>query len=51
MRRVPTEQLRTGDRIGRDILAGPDEPPLLRAGIRVSDSYRQSLQRSNITSV
>ena len=51
MRRVSTERLRTGDRIGRDIIGGPDEPPLLRAGIRVSDSYRLSLQRSKITSV
>jgi HD-GYP domain-containing protein (c-di-GMP phosphodiesterase class II) len=51
MRRIPTEQLRTGDRIGRDILASPDELPLLRAGIRVSDSYCESLRRSNITSV
>ena len=51
MRRVSTEQLRTGDRIGRDVFASPDAPPLLRAGIRVSDSYRQSLQRYNITSV
>ena len=51
MRRVPVEHLRTGDRIGRDIRSGPAELPLLRAGIRVSDSYRQSLQRSNITSV
>jgi HD-GYP domain-containing protein (c-di-GMP phosphodiesterase class II) len=51
MRRVSTRQLRTGDRIGRDVLARPDDPPLLRAGIRVSESYRQSLLRSNITSV
>jgi HD-GYP domain-containing protein (c-di-GMP phosphodiesterase class II) len=51
MRRVPTRQLRTGDRIGRDILSGFDELPLLRAGIRVSDSYRRSLLRANITSV
>jgi HD-GYP domain-containing protein (c-di-GMP phosphodiesterase class II) len=51
MRRVQTEQLRTGDRIGRDVLASPDALPLLRAGIRVSDSYRQSLQRARITSV
>lgn len=51
MRRVTTQQLRTGDRIGRDILSGFDELPLLRKGIRVSDSYRLSLLRSNITSV
>src|SRR6185436_18913153 len=51
MRRVPTEQLRTGDRIGHDVLATPDALPLLRAGIRVSDGYRQSLQRACIMSV
>jgi HD-GYP domain-containing protein (c-di-GMP phosphodiesterase class II) len=51
MRRVPTQQLRTGDRIGRDVLSASNEIPLLRAGIRVSDSYRESLLRSNITSV
>jgi HD-GYP domain-containing protein (c-di-GMP phosphodiesterase class II) len=51
MRRVLTEHLRTGDRIGRDILSHFDETPLLRAGTRVSDSYRQSLLRSSITSV
>jgi HD-GYP domain-containing protein (c-di-GMP phosphodiesterase class II) len=51
MRRVPTLQLRTGDRIGRDVLSASHEIPLLRAGIRVSDSYRESLMRSNITSV
>jgi HD-GYP domain-containing protein (c-di-GMP phosphodiesterase class II) len=51
MRRVPTRQLRTGDRIGRDVLSSSHEIPLLRAGIRVSDSYRESLLRSNITSV
>ncbi len=51
MRRVLTERLRTGDRIGRDIIGGPDAPALLKAGVRVSDSYRQSLRRSKITSV
>jgi len=51
MRRVPTQQLRTGDRIGRDVLTASHDIPLLRAGIRVSDSYRESLMRSNITSV
>jgi HD-GYP domain-containing protein (c-di-GMP phosphodiesterase class II) len=51
MRRVPTRQLRTGDRIGRDVLTAWDEIPKLRTGIRVSESHRQSLLRSNITSV
>jgi HD-GYP domain-containing protein (c-di-GMP phosphodiesterase class II) len=51
MRRISIEQLRTGDRIGRDVMSSPDSPPLLRAGIRVSDSYRQALIRYNVTSV
>jgi HD-GYP domain-containing protein (c-di-GMP phosphodiesterase class II) len=51
MRSVPTIQLRTGDRLGRDVYIGSDPLPLLRAGVRVSDSYRQSLERSGIASV
>lgn len=51
MRRVATEELRTGDRLGRDVHATPEAPPLLRAGVRVSDSYRHSLARAGITSV
>jgi HD-GYP domain-containing protein (c-di-GMP phosphodiesterase class II) len=51
MRQVPVEQLITGDRLGRDVYAGLDALPLLRAGVRVSDSYRQSLQRAGIASV
>ena len=51
MRQVPVEQLTTGDRLGRDVYAGVDVLPLLRAGVRVSDSYRQSLQRAGIASV
>src|SRR5205814_1342728 len=51
MRRVTIGELRTGDRLGRDIYGGPDALALLRAGVRVSDSYRQSLQRAGITSV
>jgi HD-GYP domain-containing protein (c-di-GMP phosphodiesterase class II) len=51
MRRVPVEQLTTGDRLGRDVYASADSLPLLRAGVRVSDSYRDSLQRAGVTSV
>lgn len=51
MRSVPIDQLRIGDRLGRDVYATPDTLPLLRAGVRVSESYRQSLQRVGITSV
>ena len=51
MRRVLTKHLRSGDRIGRDVTTHPDNLPLLRAGVRVSDSFRQSLLRAGITSV
>lgn len=51
MRLVRIEELRAGDRLGRDIFARPEALPLLRAGIRVSDSYKRSLVRSGITSV
>jgi HD-GYP domain-containing protein (c-di-GMP phosphodiesterase class II) len=51
MRSVPVEQLRTGDRLGRDVYTSPDTLPLLRAGVRVSESYQQSLQRAGITAV
>ena len=51
MRRVATEHLNTGDRIGRDIVTGRDALPLLRAGVRISDSLQQSLRRAGITTV
>ena len=51
MRRVPTEELKTGDRLGRDVYATPDSMPLLRTGVRLSDSYRQSLLRAGIPAV
>jgi HD-GYP domain-containing protein (c-di-GMP phosphodiesterase class II) len=51
MRRVLTEELKTGDRLGRDVYAKLDALPLLRAGVRVSDSYRQSLERAGVTAV
>lgn len=51
MRQVLVEDLRTGDRLGRDVCPSSGEVPLLRAGVRVSDSYRQSLERVGISSV
>src|SRR5262245_24730633 len=51
MRHVPVAHLRTGDRLGRDVYARPDALPLLRAGVRVSDSYRKSLIRAGIAAV
>ena len=51
MRSIPVEQLRPGDRLGRDVYAGLDTIPLLRAGVRVSASYQHSLARLGVTSV
>jgi HD-GYP domain-containing protein (c-di-GMP phosphodiesterase class II) len=51
MRRVATEHLVVGDRIGRDVLAHLGVLPLLRSGVRVSEPLRRSLQRAGITSV
>ena len=52
MRVVAIEELKTGDRLGKDVYANPaDGLPLLRAGVRVSDSYRASMQRAGILSV
>jgi HD-GYP domain-containing protein (c-di-GMP phosphodiesterase class II) len=48
VRRVLVEQLKAGDRIGRDVYADPGGLPLLKAGIRISDSYRESLSRAGI---
>src|SRR5262245_60494265 len=49
MRRVLTPHLHTGDLIGRDVYTRPDAPPLLRVGIRITDAYRQALERAGIT--
>jgi len=51
MRKVLVDQLRTGDRLGRDVHSSPDVPPLLRAGVRVSESYRYSLERAGVAAV
>jgi HD-GYP domain-containing protein (c-di-GMP phosphodiesterase class II) len=51
MRRVPIEQLRTGDRLGRNVYAGLEALPLLCTGVRVSDSYRFLLEKAGIHSV
>jgi HD-GYP domain-containing protein (c-di-GMP phosphodiesterase class II) len=51
MRRLTLDELKTGDRLGRDVYATPDSLPLLRAGVRVSDSFKQSLQRAGVVAV
>jgi HD-GYP domain-containing protein (c-di-GMP phosphodiesterase class II) len=51
MRRVPIGKLINGDRLGRDVYAGAESLPLLRAGVRISDSYRRSLERAGVLAV
>ncbi len=51
MRRVPVAQLQTGDRVAKDVYADPAGLPLLKAGIRISDSYRESLKRADVPAV
>jgi HD-GYP domain-containing protein (c-di-GMP phosphodiesterase class II) len=52
MRVVAIEELKTGDRLGKDVYPNAgDGLPLLRAGVRVSDSYRASMQRAGILTV
>jgi HD-GYP domain-containing protein (c-di-GMP phosphodiesterase class II) len=51
MRRVETSQLQSGDRLGQDVYTLAGGLPLLRAGVRISDSYRQALERSGILAV
>lgn len=51
MRCVAVDQLKHGDRLGRDVSTNADGLPLLRTGIRISDSYIQSLQRAGVSSV
>jgi HD-GYP domain-containing protein (c-di-GMP phosphodiesterase class II) len=45
------ELLRAGDRIGQDIFGHLGAPPLLRAGVRVSESYRRLLAQAGVTTV
>ncbi len=53
MRRIAVEHLEIGARLGRDVGSPSDQTavPLLRAGVRISESYRQSLTRAGIDSV
>jgi len=51
VRCVAIDELKAGDRLARDVYAGAEPLPLLRSGIRVSESYRASLQRAGVTAV
>jgi HD-GYP domain-containing protein (c-di-GMP phosphodiesterase class II) len=51
LRQVLVEQLNPGDRIAKDVYADPTGLPLLKAGIRISESYRAALDRAGIPAV
>ncbi len=51
MRLIAIEQLRVGDRLGRDVWAGGSHIPLLRAGVRLGPSYIEGLRRADVTTV
>lgn len=51
MRCMALDQLKPGDRLGRDVCANADGLPLLRTGVRISDSYIASLQRAGVSFV
>jgi HD-GYP domain-containing protein (c-di-GMP phosphodiesterase class II) len=51
VRCVSIDALKPGDRLGRDVQATPGSLPLLRAGIRLSESYRRSLERAGVAQV
>jgi len=51
MRRIPTERLKAGDQLGRDVYARPDVAPLLRAGSMIGDGVREALLRAGIACV
>src|SRR3954470_19564733 len=52
MRLVATRRLETGARLGRDVHTGSaDGIPLLRAGVEITESYRESLLSAGINAV
>lgn len=52
MRLVPTSRISDGAELARDILLGrPDTVPLLRAGVRMTQRYRDALMRAGIYAV
>lgn len=51
MRQVAIDKVRPGDRLGRDVYGPIDGPPLLKAGVCLSDGLRISLQRASVSAV
>jgi hypothetical protein len=51
MRLLPTSNVPDGAMLARDILAGRDAVPLLRAGVKLDQRYRDALKRAGIHAV
>lgn len=51
MRPIRTENVPDGSTLGRDIITGRDAVPLLRAGVRIDQRYRDALNKTGIYSV
>ena len=51
MRLAPLSEVPNGVMIGRDVLAGEDRAPLLRAGVALNPDYREGLLRAGVHAV
>ncbi|HLJ03333.1 MAG TPA: HD-GYP domain-containing protein [Solirubrobacteraceae bacterium] len=51
MRLAPLSEVPDGVTVGRDVLAGMDRAPLLRAGVTLTPDYREGLVRSGVHAI
>jgi HD-GYP domain-containing protein (c-di-GMP phosphodiesterase class II) len=51
MRLAPLSEVPDGVTVGRDVLAGVDRAPLLRAGVTLTRDYREGLVRSGVHAI
>jgi HD-GYP domain-containing protein (c-di-GMP phosphodiesterase class II) len=51
MRLAPLSEVPDGVTVGRDVLAGTDRGPLLRAGVTLTPDYREGLVRSGVHAI
>jgi HD-GYP domain-containing protein (c-di-GMP phosphodiesterase class II) len=51
MRLVPLSEVPDGTTLGRDIVAGADRAPLLKAGVTLTREYREGLRRAGVHAI
>jgi HD-GYP domain-containing protein (c-di-GMP phosphodiesterase class II) len=51
VRLAPLSEVPDGALVGRDVLAGADRAPLLRAGVELTPDYREGLVRSGVHAI